>query len=289
ARGGGSDRGGRIALPANERKRLGSAAVAGDGPKYRQSCTNVHHGGVHGSVVWTYGRRRGRGADRARGACFRVCAAPRVFADPLRRGERWQFSGVVRSAPSETSDSNALAFDAGRDHTAVLYLSAARGHHYVGGRSYPVSILAAGNGYAAAEASRGKEDARISYAALSAPGIVGAGRLRLHSIFAAGFLTGDADGRAHSDRGSHSIWASLLEDAEQDLANRLGRNWFEHLIWNLRSARQAKSFCWNLTGGETHCLIGEWTKQRQRRSETYSLATGTPIACCCTDISALLL
>jgi hypothetical protein len=87
-------------------------------------------------------------------------------------------------------------------------------------------FLLQGDGCVVAEAPSGKETARISYAALSPSGIACPGRLRLHSIFATQFFTGDADGGIHSDRWGRGIRASLLEDAESSLADRrIGASW----------------------------------------------------------------
>ena len=81
-------------------------------------------------------------------------------------------------------------------------------------------FLLQGTAALSAEASPGAEDTRISYAALSAAGTAGTGRLRLHSVFAAEFFARDADGGSHSDRGSDRVWASLSEDAEADIAGQ---------------------------------------------------------------------
>ncbi len=133
---------------------LGRPAMAGDGAEYRQPRANVHDGRIYGAALRTYAASGDCRADCAGGACFGICVAAGIFADSLCCGARWQFSCMVRSAASEASNSNALASDAWRRHIAVLHLSAAGGHHHAGGDSNPVSVSAAGNGCAAAEASQ---------------------------------------------------------------------------------------------------------------------------------------
>ena len=82
--------------------------------------------------------------------------------------------------------------DSGRHHSALLHLSAARGHHDPGGRSHPVSVLAAGNSRAACPKHRQERKMQgIPYAALPLPVLLALSGFVFILIFAAEFLARD--------------------------------------------------------------------------------------------------
>src|SRR5271170_3743346 len=98
---------------------------------------------------------------------------------------------MVRGPPSETSDSHAFPLDAWWSHAAVLRLPTARSHHDAGGGADPVSVSAAGNSCAAAEASQRTQVAGISYATLTFARTACTWRVHLYPVFAASFCARD--------------------------------------------------------------------------------------------------